>query len=158
MEVTRETRRHEIKTRLGIPALVFLACLWTALVFVAGLVSALVVGSKMSSSETRTNGIGTQGPVGPIGLTGLRGPEGPLGVQGLRGPKGEQGPKGLGGYQGKDGATGKDGKTGPRGKAGPEGKSGKMVGKDEMKKAVKSIMDEIDGQSKGRLLPPPRSP
>jgi hypothetical protein len=69
----------------------------------------LSVTNSNNQTATLSVTIGTQGPVGPRGLTGSQGPPGPRGATGPQGPSGPQG------------ATGAQGPTGPQGPIGPSG-------------------------------------
>ena len=87
-------------------------------------------------------GIGVEGPVGPMGPQGEPGPMGPQGIkgdqgdigpQGIQGPKGDkgnkgdvgpQGPIGETGAQGPKGDPGQNGDPGPKGEQGPKGDTG----------------------------------
>jgi hypothetical protein len=90
-------------------------------VFLAGVVSAILISSIISA------GVSTQLIVSPQGATGADGPQespGPIGATGSSGPQGPQGPKGETGDAGPQGSTGATGPQGTAGVAGPQGLQG----------------------------------
>ena len=89
----------------------------TTVVFVVGLVAALLIASLISTGVSSflavgqrgekgdkgdTGPTGATGPAGPTGATGATGATGPAGATGASGPTGSQGPQGI---QGPPGAT-----------------------------------------------------
>jgi hypothetical protein len=89
------------------------------------------VNEACKATETRLqwNVVGTPGPMGPQGESGLQGARGEKGDQGLPGefgPRGDQGAKGDKGEKGDPGPSGLKGDTGAAGAQGPAGAQGDL--------------------------------
>ncbi len=97
------------------------------MMFVAGIIVAILVSSALSTVIATQFAVGPQGPVGPQGskgdqgYTGEHGVTGPQGLQGVTGSQGVTGPQGAAGATGADGAQGIQG---PEGDTGPQGLQG----------------------------------
>jgi hypothetical protein len=96
----------------------------TTVVFVVGLVAAILVASLISAGISSLLGVGQKGEKGDrgdIGLTGATGSTGPTGASGPTGATGAMGPAGATGATGATGPTGATGLQGPQGIQGPPG-------------------------------------
>ena len=94
------------------------------MMFVAGIIIAILVSSALSTVIAIQFAVG---PQGPIGLQGPKGDKGDQGVQGIIGPQGLQGvtgPQGVHGPQGVQGVIGLEGPKGDTGDVGPLGIQG----------------------------------
>ena len=112
------------------------------MMFIAGIVIAILASNTISTIIASQFAVGPQGPVGsqgPQGDNGIQGVQGPTGALGSEGSQGIQGPPGTTGATGTTGvtgatgaigatgtrgATGATGATGPAGATGPQGPQG----------------------------------
>jgi len=93
----------------------------TTVVFVIGLVSAILIASLISVGLSSLLTVGQKGEKGDKGDTGATGATGTAGPTGAAGATGAMGPAGPTGPTGATGATGATGSQGPQGIQGPPG-------------------------------------